>query len=100
MHSFKKTLMALPILCSTAHAGMAVEGDKINISYGDGGTWSNDDYDQCLTYFYDGSWVDFCQYGYEWQVLSASYVVGTLTSSPRGGAAACFQVKRLPSWTA
>ena len=75
MYSLKKTLIVLPILCSTAHAGMAVEGDKINISYGDGGTWSNRDYEQCLTYLYDGSWVDFCEYGYDWQVLSASYVV-------------------------
>ena len=54
---------ALAILSPLAIAGMTVEGDRVAVYYGDGGTWTDPDEGACMSMFVSPSWRDFCYAG-------------------------------------
>ena len=63
----------LAILSPLAVAGMTVEGDRVAVSYGDGGTWTDPDEGACMSMFVSPSWRDFCYAGTPFQSVAFKY---------------------------
>ena len=80
-------LAAMVFTSSSASAGMVVEGDRVAVTYGDGGTWTDYDESACMSMLVGDSWRDFCWAGTPFQTVAFKYNLLGITDVEHIGSA-------------